>query len=118
MGTDQLRRGPLVNKPRGIPLLVRGTVLLDGALKVVDGEEQLLGGPLVECAVHAVVAGEGLELAAERLALDPICFSYRPSATPSRQNHRRNPGKKKKRNRIEAGKKTITTKYSLIINPP
>ena len=89
ISTDQLRRGPLVNKPRGIPPLVRIPVLFDGALKVVDGEEQLLGGPLVERAVHAVVAGERLELAAEGLALDPICAVSltRQQTPPCHHNH-------------------------------
>lgn len=75
-GTDQLRRRPLVDKARRIPLLVRRPVVVQGALKVVDGEEQLLGTPLVQRAEHAVVAHQRLELAPERVALDPVCGSH------------------------------------------
>jgi hypothetical protein len=38
----------------------------------VDREEQLLGAPLVERAEDAVVTHQRLELAAERVALDPV----------------------------------------------
>lgn len=71
-GTNQLGSCPFVGEPRGIPLLVALPVLIQGALKVVDGEEQLLGGPLIEGAEDAVVAHQRLELAAERMTLDPI----------------------------------------------
>ena len=54
--THQLRGSPLANKPCRIPALVTLPVLLQGTFEVVDGEEQLLGAPLVECAEDAVVA--------------------------------------------------------------
>lgn len=73
MNTYQLRRRPLAREPRRVPLLVRGAVVPEGAAKVVQGEEELLGAVLIEAAKDAVVADEGLELAAERVALDPVC---------------------------------------------
>jgi hypothetical protein len=68
----QLRRRPLIQKPSRIPLLVRLPVLVQRPLEIVDREEQLLGAPLVERAEDAVVAHQRLELASERVALDPV----------------------------------------------
>ena len=70
--THQLGGCPLVNEPRGIPLLVAGSVLGKRALEIVNGEEQLFGSPLVEGAEDAVVAHQRLELAAQRVSLDPV----------------------------------------------
>ena len=72
--TYQLRRCPLVHKPRRIPLLVAFPVLVERPLEVMDREEELLRAPLVQRAEHAVVANQCLELAPEGMALDPICF--------------------------------------------
>ena len=69
---DELRRGPLAREARGVPLLVALAVLPEGAAEVVDGEEELLRRPLVQGAEDAVVADEGLELATQGVALDPV----------------------------------------------
>ena len=69
---DELGRRPRANVARGVPPLVAGAVTLKGALEVVDGEEELVRVPLRRDAEAAVVADEGLELAAEGLALDPV----------------------------------------------
>jgi hypothetical protein len=79
----------------------------------VDGEEELLGAPLVERAEDAVVADEGLELAAKRVALDPVCRSphYSVSITPL-LIHPGQPQFRLKREKKKRGE------FSLIINPP
>lgn len=69
---DQLRGGPLVKVLRGIPLLVALPVLPEGASEVMQGEEELLGGPLVERRKDAVVAHQCLELPSELVSLDPV----------------------------------------------
>jgi len=62
--THQLRRVPLINVLGRVPTLVPLAVLPQVAGKVVEGEEELLGGILVEGAEDAVVAHEGFESAA------------------------------------------------------
>ena len=61
-----------MSEPCRVPLLVALSVVVQCALKIVDGEEEFLGGPLVEGAEDAVVADERLESAAERVALNPV----------------------------------------------
>jgi hypothetical protein len=71
--TDQFRSLPLGRELGGIPFLVTFAVLPESAFKVVDGEEELFCAPHVHGAEHAVVTHESLELASQRLSLDPIC---------------------------------------------
>lgn len=70
--THQHGRRPLGREPRGVPPVVDLAALPQRAAKVADGEEELLGGPLAPRGEGAVVADEGLELAAEGVALDPV----------------------------------------------
>lgn len=72
---DELRRGPLGQEPRRVPFLVALAILPERAAEVVDGEEKLLGRPLAQRAEDAVVADECLELAAQGVALDPVCVA-------------------------------------------
>jgi len=68
----QLRRRPILSVERGIPFCVNVSALPKGAAKVVLWEEELLGGPLVLCRKHTVVAHKGLELPPQIMALYPV----------------------------------------------
>lgn len=68
----QLRRGPVSNVLRGIPLLVAFSVLPEGATKVVLWEEELLCRPLVQGRKDSVVAHQCLELPPKVMALNPV----------------------------------------------
>lgn len=72
---DQHGRFPVAGVLCRIPLLVGLALLPERAAKVVLGEEELLGGPLAEGGKDTVVANNGLELAAERVTLDPVYFT-------------------------------------------
>ncbi len=74
---DQHGRLPAASVPSGIPLLVSLALLPERAAKVVLREEELLGGPLAQGRKDAVVADNGLELSAKRVALYPVYFYTR-----------------------------------------
>ena len=71
---DQMGRLPVLDTKTRIPLRPLSPVRRRGrrAAQVVEGEVQLFGRELARHAEDAIVRDQRLELAAERMALDPI----------------------------------------------
>jgi hypothetical protein len=63
----------LIQVSSRIPLLIPLAILPQRTLEIMDREEELLRGPLVQGAEDAVMTYESLEFPAEGMPLDPIC---------------------------------------------
>lgn len=69
---DQVGGCPVVQVPRGIPLLVLCSVLRQRPVEVMVGEEQLLARILVQRAEDAVVRHQRFEFPPKGVPLDPV----------------------------------------------
>ena len=69
---DELRGGEVAGVGQGVRLGVDLTLIPDGAIVLVQHEEELLGAKVRVGGGNTVVADEGLELVAEVVALNPV----------------------------------------------